>query len=82
MVEEHVLDKNMQHNDIYKRYGGIVVSQWFRHENIIKVQDDEVNMVQMVYGQKGFGDRSCAKSLGTNVYIGKRQTEALVGNPL
>lgn len=80
--EEHVLDSHMQHNEIYEKFGGVVVSEWFRHDNILHVDSEAVKLMHTVYGEKGFGDRSCAKCLGTNIYNGERHTEALVGNPL
>ena len=80
--KEYVLDQNMQHNEIFQRFGGIVVSEWFQHENMLKVDQEAVKLMHTVYGEKGFGDRSCAKCLGTNIYNGQRNTEATVGNPL
>lgn len=80
--EEHVLPNSMQHNEIFEKYGGVVVSEWFQHNNFLKVPMEAVEIMQTVYGQKGFGDRSCSKCLGTNIYNGPRHTEATVGNPL
>lgn len=79
---QYILPSSMQHNEIYEMYGGVVVSEWYQHENFFNVPQEAVNVMHTVYGQKGFGDRHCAKCLGTNIYNGERQTEATVGNPL
>lgn len=82
IVEECSLPKQMQPNDIFCEYNAVVMSEWFKHKDFHSVSEDVVKVVQKVHGQSGFGNRSRSSCAGTNVYEGKRQTLATVGNPL
>ena len=72
----------MQPNDIYKEYGAVVLSEWFHHDNFYHIPNAVIDLVHQVHGEIGFGSRSSTSCIGTNVYNGKRQTKAAIGNPL
>lgn len=82
IVEEIVLKLPLQPNEIFQYHDAIVISQWYLNTTFHHVSQEAVNIVHNVYGQSGFGNRSCASCMGTNVYRGDRQSTALIGNPL
>ena len=82
IVSEIVLDNDYQPNELYEKYGGIVVSHWISDNNIIGVSHEILNLMKQTYGERGFGDRTSTKSVGMNIYHGNKQTNATVGNPL
>ena len=82
VVHECTLETHMQPNDVYKKYNAVVLSEWFKHASFFHANQEAVNLVHNVHGQTGFGSRCSTSSVGTNVYSGKRQTLATVGNPL
>ena len=82
IVGEIILNEITQPTEIYKKYGAVVLSEWFKHKSFLKENNEAINLVQNVHNQRGFGSRNCASSAGTKVHEGKRQTLATVGSPL
>ena len=82
IFEEVILDNNYQPNELYEKYGGVVVSHWLFNKKILKVPIVMNDLVKLVYGQRGFGNRKSTKCVGSNTYQGNKATKASVGNPL
>lgn len=62
---------------------GVMISCWMQCEHIEHKAQVDYTFTQNVYNVvgRGFGDRSCSKCVGTNVYFGKRYSARPLPTP-
>ena len=76
---EYVTQKPTEHCE----FKGTVLSHWYSVPEInrINITQDEIDLINEVYGSTGFGSRNSIKSLGLNVYTGIKNSTRAIPQP-
>lgn len=60
---------------------GTVMSHWIRNPKVYTITLDHVDVMESVFGQKGFS-RSSVDSIGINIYTGMKSSPRVIPSPL
>jgi hypothetical protein len=63
------------------QFNGTVMSHWIHNPHIYTVTQDHIDVMESVFGQKGFS-RSGVDSIGLNIYTGTKSSPRVIPSPL
>jgi hypothetical protein len=76
---EYITQKPTEHCE----FKGTILSHWYSlpEQHQINITQDDIDLINEVYGSTGFGSRNSIKSLGLNVYTGIKNSTRAIPQP-